>query len=245
MKNLARRPLFAAALLLSAVAEPAIAQDGDSPPEDGFEYVIPDIAGTLPGLAGQLDAERNQARYGFDERIAEQQRMLEEFPDAPGAPLVYNLSWSLAGAGERLISLAASTYRYDGGAHGNTEFDAKLWDREADRSIAFTRLFTDRYAALSVIDRDYCRQLGAMQRERGIDPETDGFWGECPPLHEQTVFPSAEDGGLFTHITANIGPYVAGPYVVGTFEVPVAVTPELLALVRPEYRSSFALSDQQ
>ena len=37
-----------------------------------------------------------------------------------------------------------------------------------------------------------------------------------------------------------IGPYEAGPYVEGGYEVTLPVTAEVLAVVKPEYRASFA-----
>ena len=39
-----------------------------------------------------------------------------------------------------------------------------------------------------------------------------------------------------------IGPYEAGPYAEGGYEVTLPVTPAILAVVKPEYRASFAAS---
>jgi hypothetical protein len=38
-----------------------------------------------------------------------------------------------------------------------------------------------------------------------------------------------------------VAPYNAGPYAEGSYEVTVPVTPEILALVKAEYRDSFAV----
>jgi hypothetical protein len=236
---------FAAALALGMIAAPALAQaDGSQDAgenEPSFEYHSPGAAMALPGLAQQFEAEREQARLGFEERQAEQTQIGIDFPDYPAPPLIYSQHWGIAGQAGRLMSLASEAYRYDGGAHGNSEFAARLWDVDADRGIDFPYIFTDRYAAYSIIDRDYCGQLAELQAERDIETSEDGFWGRCPLLHEQTLFPVGEEGGPFTHIAVRIAPYIAGPYVAGTYEIDVPVTQPLIDLLHPRYRDAFAL----
>jgi hypothetical protein len=238
------KPL-AVAVALGTLPAPALAQAGDSQESeeagDGFEFVIPEAATALPGLVQQFAAERENARTGFAERQTEQAQIAEDFPDYPSPPLIYHQHWGVAGAAGRLLSLASEVYRYDGGAHGNTEFAARLWDTTEDHEVDFLYLFTDRYAAFSIIDNEYCRQLATLRAERGLETEDGGLWDACPPLHEQTVFPAGEEGRNFTRITVLVEPYVAGPYAVGTFQVDVPVTQALIALVRPEYRDGFAL----
>ncbi|MBC2778222.1 polysaccharide deacetylase family protein [Parasphingopyxis marina] len=239
--------LLAAAIALGALAAPAPAQPDDShnraESEPSFEYHLPGAAMALPGLAEQLGAEREQARMAFEERQAEQAQTAIDFPDYPAPPLIYSQDWGIAGLAGRLMSLASHIYRYDGGAHGNSEFAARLWDVEADRGTDFPNLFTDRYAAYAIVDRAYCPQLQAMQAERGIAVDEDEFWGRCPLLHEQTIFPVGEEGGAFTHIAIRIAPYVAGPYVAGEFEIDVPVTQPLIDLLAPRYRDAFALPE--
>lgn len=239
------RSIAAALLFAGAIAAaPAFAgqddsSDIESAPNSGFRYELPEAADAYPGLVRQLGAERERERIGFEERLAEAR---EYAPDAPWANnLTYDQQWGIAGRSGQLMSLASEIYRYDGGAHGNTAYDARIWHLGADRSIAFPALFTDRYAAYSVIDADFCRLLAAMQRDRDIDVSGDDLWGGCPLLHEQTIVPQGEPGRPFTAIGVYVPPYVAGPYVAGSFEISVEVTPELVALVRPEFRDSFAV----
>lgn len=232
-----------AACLLAAPA-PAFQDESDAIEGDptGFVCELPEQTEAWPGLAEQLGAECDRQRHDFEEREAEAR---ETAPDAPWADhLTWHQHWGVAGRTARLLSLVSEIYRYDGGAHGNTAFDAKMWDLAGDREVAFPALFTDRYAAYSVIDKDYCRLLSDMQRDREVDTGDD-WWGGCPPLHEQTIVPAGEPGAPFTSIGVYVPPYVAGPYVAGSFEVSVEVTPELIALLRPEFRDSFAAPEER
>lgn len=61
----------------------------------------------------------------------------------------------------------------------------------------------------------------------------------CPALSEHPVALIAE-GGRIAALQALLRPYAAGSYVEGTYDVDLRLEPELLALVKPRYRSAFA-----
>jgi hypothetical protein len=225
MKN--ALPFLAAALLLSTAPSTAQApvEQAESEPLTGFSYSYPEERlEALPQLAEQMAVFAESAERNFSMLLEESE---EAMPDSPAlANLTHSEDWGIAGETEALLSLAGTIYEYAGGAHGNTEFASLLW------------VFTDRYAGLAEIDGAYCTNLQAMQRERGLQ---DGEWGDCPLLHEMTIVPVAvSDGAPFTTIRVLVPPYAAGPYSLGPFEVDVPVSAALIALVKPEFRSSFA-----
>lgn len=226
-------PVFAASAPAQSDDSQTIGEANDAP----FVYDIPDRVMAVAALAEQLEADRESARIGLQERQAENDRYTS---DRAMPPLAYHQSWMIAGEYGRLLSLSSAIYSYDGGAHGNTAYDARLWDIDAGRGLAFSDLFTDRYAAYSLIDKSYCAALAAEQAEREIDTAGDGLWDGCPLVHEQTLVPKGEPGGPLEVITVMVPPYMAGPYSAGSFEINVAVTPAIRALLRPEYRSAFA-----
>ncbi|QLC21131.1 DUF4163 domain-containing protein [Parasphingopyxis sp. CP4] len=237
MKN--ALPFLAAALLLSTVPSAAQApvEQAESEPQNGFSYSYPEERlEALPQLAEQMAVFADSAERDFATLVAESE---DAMPDSPAlANLTHSEDWGIAGETETLLSLAGTIYEYAGGAHGNTEFASLLWDVRNDRMITLTQLFTDRYSGLAEIDGAYCANLQAMQREHGLQ---DGEWGDCPLLHDMTVVPVAvRDGAPFTTIRVLVPPYAAGPFSLGPFEVDVPVSDSLIALVKPEFRSSFA-----
>lgn len=62
----------------------------------------------------------------------------------------------------------------------------------------------------------------------------------CPELEDQVLIPSNVQDGAFTAIRVLIGPYEAGPYAEGSYDVPLRVTPRLVALLKPERRDVLA-----
>lgn len=251
--------LSAAGLATIAIAflQPALAQPQDDPSDgipslldlaelssnedpSGFAYVIPAETAAIPALSERLESERDSARARFETDRADFAR------EMPGSSLVDHFAlqkrWETMGRSGRLLSLGASIYVYEGGAHGNTAFDALLWDSELDGQIDFISLFTDRYAALAHLDRAFCARLRAMQAERFGDIEIDGPWAECPVLHEQAIVPAGAAGEPMTAIQVLVPPYVAGPYSMGVFEIAIPVDAALIDMLKPEYRAAFAVA---
>lgn len=204
----------------------------------GFVYTVPPEAAAIEELAALLEGERGAAAAAFEQSRAEFARYNSGAAtiDTP----TFARTWSLMGQSGRLTSLAASTYVFEGGAHGNTAYDALLWDEGANDAIDFTRLFTDRYAGLAHLDRAFCAALRAMQAERFADQTIEDPWDDCPLLHALAIAPVAGARGSFSAIKVLVPPYIAGPYSMGSFEIDLPVDAALIAMIRPEYRAAFA-----
>lgn len=245
LKHLILAGAAALAPLSAAVAQPAAPSFLDSIPGDeatsGFVYVIPPAASAIPDLAALLEGERATLEADYDQARA------EYAASAPGAALLDAFSlikrWETMGERGRLLSLLASAYVFEGGAHGNSDYFSLLWDTVRGEAIPITALFADRYAALAHLDREFCARLRAMQAERFADMAIEEPWDECPLLHEMAIAPaSASDGGPFSAFKALVPPYVAGPYAMGSFEIDLPVDAALIVMLRPEYREAFAVA---
>ncbi len=144
--------------------------------------------------------------------------------------------WSLAADTPRLLALAAETYSFTGGAHGNTGYATRIWDKTARRSIAFDALFTDWPRARRLIEPAFCAALVEEQTARlGSKPVDDMH--ACPKLADVAIVPFA---GLTTRamqFRVLVAPYAAGAYAEGSYLItrpwPEAVRP----LVKPTYRA--------
>jgi hypothetical protein len=264
-----RMTLLAAALLLAACSNPV----GDEAPRDAetaqakapvpspspspaaaparlveergdlvdFTYGWSAEAAAVPELAARFEADLAKWR-------AESRKTAEEDRDARGPDIPFNghyfsKVWATMGSTPRLLSLAAEIGTFTGGAHGNSVYEALLWDREARREIEAGALFADPGAAWRLMQRVYCAELDrqrAEKREETLPLEGEGWMVECRPIAEQVVVPVDEDrDGKFERLRVLLEPYNAGPYAEGSYEVDVPVTAEIRALVKTEYRRSF------
>lgn len=226
-------------LSLGPISAPVAAAQDES--EDaGFAYALPALPETVPLLASRLESERQRARYAYDEGRAE---LAETMPEGSAmvAGFQHDQRWTVTGQTDALIGLGSETYSYTGGAHGNTAFDALVWDVETDRPIGVLGLFANRYLGLSMIDQPFCAGLREQQIERMGDLSGDDFWGGCPPLDQVAIAPMGSDDGPFTSFRVRVAPYIAGPYAAGSFDVDVPVTVAMLEELKPGYRGSFAL----
>ena len=142
--------------------------------------------------------------------------------------------WSLAADTQRLLALAGETYAYTGGAHGNTGFAARIWDKTAKRRIGIEALFTDWPRARKLLEPVFCKALADEQarRRRGADG---GSFNECPKLSEQPVLPFAGLGQQAGQFRVLMGPYVAGPYAEGSYLVTAPWPEAVRPLVKPAY----------
>ncbi|NNC73293.1 MAG: hypothetical protein HKN78_10530, partial [Sphingomonadaceae bacterium] len=167
------RIALAIALLLPpvAIAEIAVAQEAES--DGGFSYDYPQIVEQLPGLLDHLAADRAAAQDEFETNRRE---FAEIAPDSAALDhLQYSAGWSIVGETPVLLSLGQGIYTYSGGAHGNSDFDALLWNKRQDRQLSLLDLFTNRYAALALIDAQFCPALRAEQETR-FGSEVGGLW---------------------------------------------------------------------
>jgi hypothetical protein len=141
--------------------------------------------------------------------------------------------------------LVAGSYFYTGGAHGNSTFDALVWDRGSRPDALETRaLFADVPSFEEAVLNPYCKALGPARLERigeaGLGTAIEDI---CPLISELTVSFATSDGKTIDRIVLLSAPYVVGSYAEGSYEIEVPVTDDILALLRPEYRDQFSLAD--
>lgn len=217
-------------------AAPGFAQP-EAVADSGFAFAVPALPESAPRLRNHLESLRDSAQFDYDRGRAE----LTEMRSGAANAYQHSQQWMVTGRTEALIGLGSETYSYTGGAHGNTAFDALVWDVADDRPIGILGLFDNRYFGLSLIDRPFCAALRDQQRERMGDMPDGDFWADCPSLDQVAIAPMGEDGAPFTGFRVRVPPYIAGPYAVGSFEIDVPVTAEMLAALKRRYRESFAL----
>lgn len=152
--------------------------------------------------------------------------------------------WTLGGATARLLSLVGHVESFTGGAHGNTGFALMLWDKIADKAVQPSDLLADA-GALNLLRADYCKALEAERLKRREGEQLEGDFAKCPPYSDLVLAPTDSDGnGRFDRLAFLAAPYVAGPYAEGEYEIPLGVTPELMAQIKPDYRASFEAQRQ-
>jgi Deacetylase PdaC/Protein of unknown function (DUF3298) len=189
-------------------------------------YTYPAPAAAISGVKakqGQAEAKQN----GFEFRPYHRGADWQVVADMPG--------W---------LSLSANLDSYEGGAHPSHWFDALLWDKQAGKRREAADLFMSKQALSKAIRADFCRLLNKQRSEKRGEPVKaggDGMFNECIDPVDQVVILGSSDKVAFNRIGILVAPYEAGPYAEGDYEVTLPVTPAVLAAVRPEYRSSFAV----
>jgi Deacetylase PdaC len=218
----------------------------DNAEKDGgtreFAYKWPAAASAVPVLAQRFTAERDKALV---EQKADWDSALAEFAgeDCAGCKsLAFAKEWKVVADLPRYLSLSADIYLYTGGAHGNSGFDALVWDREAGAALDPETMFRSEAALQEALGAGWCKALKAERQKRmGADFTDDGFF-PCPGISELTLLPGSSDKQRFNRIGLIAAPYVAGSYAEGPYEVTLPVTQAVLAAVKPEYKAAFALA---
>jgi hypothetical protein len=209
-----------------------------------FSYTWPAEVAAAPALVRHFAADRA-------ENLAEQQDDFREglaYADAEGCfgcNRSLDLTWTVAAQTPRFLVLSASLYIYGGGAHGNTGFDALVWDRKANKAFEPQRMFSGKAALQTALGEPWCAALKAERAERlgeeaSASMQEDGIF-PCPPIADLQIYPASSDGQRFDRIELLAGPYVAGSYAEGVYEVTLPVTPAVLSAVKPRYRAAFTL----
>lgn len=149
--------------------------------------------------------------------------------------------YETAGQSDGLLSLAIEHGSYTGGAHGNYGVASLLWDRSARKEIKFAELFTAQANMERLLTQRWCDALNAArEKKRGEPVGGDGMFDECPKLGEIAIIPTDRNGnGRFESLQLVASPYVAGPWVEGSYEIDLAMTPDLLAAIGGEYQGDF------
>jgi hypothetical protein len=218
----------------------------DNAEKDGgtreFAYKWPAAASAVPALAERFTTERDKA---LAEQKADWDSALAEFAgeDCAGCKsLAFSKEWKVVADLPRYLSLSADIYLYTGGAHGNSGFDALVWDREAGAALDPETMFRSEAALQDALGAGWCKALKAERQKRmGADFTDDGFF-PCPAIADLTLLPGSSDKQTFNRIGLIAAPYVAGSYAEGPYEVTLPVTQAVLAAVKPEYKAAFALA---
>nr|WP_243446221.1 DUF4163 domain-containing protein [Polymorphobacter fuscus] len=144
--------------------------------------------------------------------------------------------WSLAADTPHLLALVGETYAFTGGAHGNTGYAARIWDKTAKRSIPFEALFSDWPRARALIAPAFCKALRDEQTRRlGAAPSSD--MSACPKLAEQPMVPWGGMANRAAQLRVLVAPYVAGSYAEGSYLITMVWPEGVRAFVKPAYRA--------
>lgn len=206
-----------------------------------FSYVWPAEAVAIPALDLKLyaDAKANLTKaqkYAREDPRAGKERDFGHY---------YSMTWSSAGQSARLLSLEGAWETYTGGAHPAHGSKSLLWDRNKNRAIDVGALFMKSSSFPAITRISYCKTLNAERLQRRDEEKMDGPFDQCPKYEELTIAPfDNDDNGRFDRIHFVADEYVAGPYVEGPYETPLPVTAQLIAALKPEYRSSFEIYRQ-
>ncbi|HEY0598364.1 DUF3298 and DUF4163 domain-containing protein [Sphingopyxis sp.] len=205
-----------------------------------FAYAYPRDAAAIPELAAWLDGDRTTKR---DALIAAAQRDKAaadkgEFPYRPHSHLQ---TWQRVTSTPRFLSLSAEIETYMGGAHGMTNFDTLLWDRNRRKRLKPLDLFKSGEAFDAAIRDAFCAGIKRAKAAKGItaDEAPDSPFAKCPPASAQTVWLGSSDGRFLDRMTIAIAPYEVGPFAEGSYKINVPVTGALAKAVKDEFARDF------
>lgn len=207
-----------------------------------FEYSWPKEAGDIEELAAWLDARLERARQELanDARRGREQARDNGFPFNQYSS---GTAWEVVADLPRWLSLSAELYTYQGGAHPNYGFDAVLWDKQESVALEPIAMFTSKEALDAVLGDRLCEELNAERESRRgtpIEPGSQDAFDACVKPDETNLLLGSTGGEKFDRIGIQIAPYIAGAYAEGSYEFDFDMDEELLAIVRPEYRETFA-----
>lgn len=226
-----------------AAEAPEVQQSHSVENEDfDFGYSYPAEAAAVPQVKAFLERDRRGAQRDLKKQAAEAKADAEA-NGYPYFPHYLVVGWEVGADLPGWLSMSAAIETYSGGAHGNQAFDGMLWDKKALRMRKPTNLFRSKEALRQAIQPDFCRLLDAERAERRgepVPPDSDDIFDECIDPLESTVVLASEGGKAFDAIDVLVAPYAAGPYVEGSYVISVPVTDEVIAALKPEFRSAFA-----
>lgn len=210
-----------------------------------FTYQYPARVAASPGLVAWLDEDRAALQAEFLPEETKARLIGENQESCPFGPLEVSSEWEIAADLKGWLSLKQSVYTFTGGAHGQHSTSSILWDQKAQRARRPISLFLSEAALdqaaqpalCNALDRERSRRRneGPIVRDPS-DPAT-----ACVAASSATVLLGSSGPDAFDRVGFLFVPYVAGPYSEGTYEVTLPVTPAVIAAVRPEFRSAFAL----
>jgi hypothetical protein len=211
-----------------------------------FHYGWSAEAAAVPQLAAKFRKEMEQAESDLIGGAKEDKASREkEGFDFNG--YMSSTQYDTAGQSSRLLSLRVDVGTYTGGAHGNHGTAALIWDRLANFEIGNKDLFAEAANRERLLTQRWCDALNkAREGKRGEPVGGGGIFDDCPKLDEIAIIPTDKNGnGRFELLTLVASPYVAGPWVEGDYEIELAVTPDLIAGLKSDYRDSFEVAQLQ
>jgi hypothetical protein len=240
-----------------AALAPATAAAAAAPPAKPFVYDVENDliefhygwsaeAAAVPELAARFreDMKKREADLigGAKDDKASREREGFDFH-----PYMSSTQYDTAGQTERLLSLKVDVGTYEGGAHGNHGIGSMIWDRQAGKEIKDVDLFAEAANRDRLLTQRWCDALNkAREEKRGEPVGGGGMFDDCPKLDEIAIIPTDKDkNGRFELLSLIASPYVAGPWAEGDYEIELAVTPDLIAGLKSDYRASFEASQPQ
>ena len=190
----------------------------------------------------EMDKEKSDLIAGAEEDKAFREKEGFDFNG-----FMSSTDYKSAGQSARLLSLKVEAGSYTGGAHGNYGVGGLLWDRAASREIKVADLFVEPANMDRLVTQRWCDALNeAREEKRGEPVGGGGMFDDCPKVSEIAIIPSDKSqNGRFDALMLVASPYVAGPWVEGSYEIELAVTPELVAALKGNYRASFEADQPQ
>ncbi|MGH6651260.1 MAG: DUF4163 domain-containing protein [Sphingopyxis sp.] len=210
-----------------------------------FAYSYPKEAAEIPKLAEWLDQDRATKRDALTAESRRDQALAQKegFPYRPHSHLQ---AWQRVTNTPRFLSLSSEIETYTGGAHGMTNFETLIWDRNKTVRLKPLDLFTSGKAFDAAIRTDYCAAIKRAKAAKGIQPPDEelpdaleSVFAKCPPASAQTVWLGSSDGRHLDRLTIAIAPYEIGAYAEGDYRINVPVTAALVRVVKPEFASEF------
>lgn len=208
-----------------------------------FVYSWPAPAGGIADLQRWLEADRANAKAELVKGVKEA-RADAKANNYPFNAHYSSTEWQVVADLPGWLSLTAMQGTYSGGAHGMNWTEGLLWDKAANRKREVADLFTSPEALGKAIRGVYCDKLDterSKRRELKVDRRSGDEFDACIDPLKQTLILGSSDKAHFDRIGIIAAPYEAGPYAEGQYDITVPVTAQVLALVKPEYKTAFAL----
>lgn len=210
-----------------------------------FAWRWPREAAAIPALDAWMQQQGERTRIGFAAKAGEAEADAKQF-DYDYRRHSSEWTWEASADTPRLLALVGKSYVYTGGAHGNSTFDAMVWDRQGTRQepLETLALFRDVPALEMALREPYCSALAQARIERIGEVGLGGSIPEnCPEAGELTFALGTSNGRVIDRLVLLSAPYVVGSYAEGSYEIEVPLDAQMLALVRPAYQSEFGLPD--
>lgn len=208
-----------------------------------FSYAYPKAAAAIPALKALLDEQLDKAKAELA-RDAGAARKEARTDGYPYHPYEYGVDWKVVTDLPGWLSLSTIVSSYTGGAHPNYVFDTLLWDKQAGKRLDPLALFASKAALDTAIRKPFCAALDkerAKKRGEPVPPDSRKWPNDCINPVEETLILGSSNHSTFDRIGILVPPYEAGPYAEGDYDVTLPVTRQVLAAVKPAYKSAFAI----